>query len=91
MERMTGYGKWNGWPSTLLLFRRYEIRCVLLKVPERLTVTIAVLSLRTKWNPIRSTARGDRLQLKPSKCPLRIRSPIGDGARRTDFLGGLLP
>ena len=22
------------------------------------------------------------LQLKPSKCPLRIRSPIGDGARR---------
>jgi len=34
-------------------------------------------------------ARDDRLQLKPSKCPLRIRSPIGDGARLAGFLGGL--
>ena len=29
------------------------------------------------------------LQLKPSKCPLRMRSPIGDGARLTGLLGGL--
>jgi len=41
---------------------------------------------RITYNP----ARVDRLQLKPSKCPLRIRSPIGDGARLTAFLGGLL-
>ena len=36
-------------------------------------------------------ARVGRLQLKPSKCPLRMRSPIGDGARLTGFLGGLFP
>jgi hypothetical protein len=41
---------------------------------------------RITYNP----ARVDWLQLKPSKCPLRIRSPIGDGARLTGFLGGLL-
>ena len=47
--------------------------------------SIDVHCSRITYNP----ARVDRLQLKPSKCPLRIRSPIGDGARLTGFLGGL--
>jgi len=79
--------KRNGW-SGMVLFRHYETVSVLCKEFECSAVTHL-----SKLNRIPSTisTRVGRLQLKPSKCPLRIRSPIGDGARLTGFLGGLLP